>query len=163
MVLSTHGWVCERSTVEVRNWGKITAMWNIALRMCGCAGVLRHARHQHLQLCSSPALFYKFLPYSSLSVFLLLARLIKDLNVLRMGLRIDCLQHFRNISWSSEIEKLDEGQEQGARERSRIAARTWSVISLLWLCTTVWGTHKSGIRELSLPHLWSNEKSWRKY
>lgn len=61
-------------------------MWNKSWRVFDCSGILRYTSHR----CSLSSLLCKFLPYSNLSIFLLLPRFIKDLNLFRMWLGTEC-------------------------------------------------------------------------
>lgn len=118
-------------------------MWNKSWTVFNCSGIFRYASH----LCPLSSLLCKFLPYSNLSIFLLLPRFIKDLNLLRMWLGVECCWHFRGMK-SLSIERFPgkqrprswtEDRSEKSEKASLVAVSQW-VLSFPWPCTAGWGS-----------------------
>lgn len=145
-------------------------MWNKSWTVFNCSEIFRYASH----LCPLSSLLWKFLPYSNLSIFLLLPRFIKDLNLLRMWLGVECCWHFRGMK-SLSIERFPgkqrprswtEDRSEKSEKASLVAVSQW-VLSFPWPCTAGWGAHSQlwnlSHSEFYLLRMWPDEKSRRKH
>lgn len=155
--------------VSPAQWRKQCAMQNRLWRVFNCSGILRHSGCH----CSLSYLLWKFLPYSNLSIFLLLPRFIKDLTLLRMHLGIECCWHFRGNFWAVErfpgkqrLRSWTEDRSGKSEKASLVAISQW-VLSFPWPCTAVWSTHSQlwnlSYSEFDLLRLWTDEKNRRKH